>query len=108
LVEGEEFLACSYPSKLLLELEKDLEPFDSKLGMVVVFFVWCDNWYPAGYLLDKYGYMTVYDAGHFIGSKLSSIIREKEWYWPNARSDNIVEIQSRLPEVEIGDVDQAI
>jgi hypothetical protein len=38
LVEREEFLASFYPSKLLLGLEKNLEAFDSKLGMAVVFF----------------------------------------------------------------------
>jgi hypothetical protein len=42
-------------------------------------FLWCDNWHPTGYLLNKYEYMTVYDAGHSIGPKLSSIIRGREW-----------------------------
>jgi len=65
-------------------------------------FLWFDSWHPAGYLFDQYGYRTVYDAGSAIGPKLSSIIRNGEWYWPSARSNNLVEIQSRLPEVAIG------
>lgn len=36
---------------------------------------------------------------------MSSIIRHGEWYWPNAQSDSLVEIQSCLHEVGIGDVD---
>jgi hypothetical protein len=39
-----------------------------------------------------------------VGAKLSTIIRNGEWYWPYARSDRIVELQSKLPEVEIGDI----
>jgi len=45
------------------------------------------------------------DAGHSIGPKLSSIIRRGDWYWPHARLDALVEIQSRLPEIEIGEAD---
>lgn len=55
--------------------------------------------------MDKYGFRVVYDASCVIGPKLSSIIRDGEWYWPSARSDQIVEIQSRLPEMVIGSKD---
>ncbi|XP_062158862.1 uncharacterized protein LOC133866371 [Alnus glutinosa] len=65
-------------------------------------YIWFDSWQPEGYLFDRYGYRAVYDAGRAIGSKLSSIIRNGEWYWPSARSDNLVDIQSRFPEVAIG------
>jgi hypothetical protein len=54
---------------------------------------------------DRYGYRTVYDAGRDIVPKLSSIIRNGEWYWPSARSDNLVKIQSKLLEVAIGGED---
>jgi hypothetical protein len=39
---------------------------------------------------------------------LDSIIKNGSWYWPGARSDAIVAIQSHLPEVELGGLDQAI
>jgi hypothetical protein len=45
------------------------------------------------------------DAGHSIGPKLSSIIRRGDWYWPHARLDALVEIQSSLLEIEIGEAD---
>jgi len=48
---------------------------------------------------------TIYDAGHSIGPKLSSIIRNGEWLWKSARSDSLVEIQSRLPEIPIANAD---
>jgi len=50
----------------------------------------------------------LYDAGHSIGPKLSSIIRDGSWFWPTARSEVLVEIQSRLPEVILGEVDKPI
>lgn len=58
-----------------------------------------------GCLLDKYGHRVVYDAGSSVGAKLSTIIRNGEWYWPYARTDRLVELQSKLPEVEITNSD---
>jgi hypothetical protein len=55
--------------------------------------------------MDKYGFWTPYDAGCAIGPKLSTIILDGEWYWPSARSDKLVEIQSRLPEVVLANED---
>jgi hypothetical protein len=50
----------------------------------------------------------MYDAGHSIGPKLSSFIRDGSWFWPTTRSEVLVEIQSRLPEVILGEVDQPV
>lgn len=60
----------------------------------------------AGCLTDKYGFRISYDAaGCAIGPKLSTIIGDGEWNWPSARSYKLVEIQSRLPEVVLGNED---
>jgi hypothetical protein len=56
--------------------------------------------------LEKYGYRAMYDAGSHVDARVSSIIRNGEWYWPAARSDDIVQIQSRLPKIPIGETDQ--
>jgi hypothetical protein len=74
----------------------------SKLEMVGRFFLWYDVWHLEGCLFDKYGYRTIYDAGSSIGHKVSYIIRDGAWYWPSARSDFLVQIQSRLLEDSIG------
>jgi hypothetical protein len=50
----------------------------------------------------------VYDAGSAIGPKLSSIIKGWDWYWLCAKSEALVEIQSRLPEIDLGENDQAV
>jgi hypothetical protein len=50
----------------------------------------------------------VYDAGLAIGPKLSSTIRGGDWYWPCARSKALVDIQSRLPEIDLGEKDQVV
>jgi hypothetical protein len=76
-----------------------------KVGDGSSIFLWYDTWHPAGCLTEKYGFRTIYDAGHSIGPKLSSIIRNGEWLWKSARSDSLVEIQSRLPEIPIGNAD---
>jgi hypothetical protein len=68
-------------------------------------FLWLDVWHPDGCLLDNYGHRVVYDAGSSIGAKLSTIIRNGDWFWPAARPDHLVDLQSKLPEVEIGDYD---
>lgn len=64
--------------------------------------MWFDQWHPAGYLLDNFGFQAAYDSGISVGSKLSTIIRDCAWFWSYAPFDSIVEIQSRLPEVDIG------
>jgi len=61
-----------------------------------------------GYLFDKFGYRVIYDAGRNIGPRVSSIIRDGEWFWPNAKSEHLVLIHSRLHEIPIGGVDLPI
>jgi hypothetical protein len=57
-------------------------------------FLWLDHWHPAGYLLDRYGYIIVYDYGFFLNTKLVAVIKHGNWFWPSARSDTLVDIQS--------------
>jgi hypothetical protein len=76
-----------------------------KVGKGRNIFLWFDHWHPFGYLLDKFAYGVVYDLGFPLGAKLSTILKEGAWHWPFARSEEIVEIQSRLDEVIIGDAD---
>jgi hypothetical protein len=59
-------------------------------------------------LIDIYEQRVVYDASPSIGPKLSSIIRRGDWFWPHAGLEAIVEIQSKLPDIEIGKADQLV
>jgi hypothetical protein len=68
-------------------------------------FLWLDVWHPYGCLLDNYGHRVVHDAGNSVSAKLLTIIRNGDWYCSVARSDQLVELQSKLPEVEIGEYD---
>jgi hypothetical protein len=98
--------SCSWSWKQILKLREVAKRFlKFKVGDGNRIFLWLDVWNPHGCLLDKYGYRVVYDAGSSIGAKLSTIIRNGEWYWPYARSDRIVDIQSKRLEVEIGNSD---
>lgn len=59
-----------------------------------------------GVLYDQYGHRVVYDSGSKVGNKLSSVVREKMWCWPSTRSEDLVEIQSKIPKVKIENEDQ--
>jgi hypothetical protein len=69
------------------------------------FFFLFDCWHPAGYLLDTYGHRAVYDSSIPLESRLSTIIKYGDWFWMYARSNNIVDIQSRIPEIALGGYD---
>jgi hypothetical protein len=69
-------------------------------------FLWLDQWHPEGYLLDRYGYRLIYDSGFPLNSRLLAIIKEANWYWPAARSDALVAIQSQLHDVPISPLAQ--
>jgi hypothetical protein len=77
-----------------------------KVGDGSRIFFWHDKWHPACYLLDHYCPQTVHDSRINIDSKLSTIIKDGDW--PYARSNSLVEIQCRLPEVTISGIDLPI
>lgn len=47
-------------------------------------------------MLDKFGYRVIYDAHSRLDARLSSVIKDGEWFWGPARSDSLVEIRSKL------------
>lgn len=47
-------------------------------------------------------YRAIYDAQSHLNSRLSSVIRDGLWFWKPARSDALVEIQSKLFMVDFG------
>lgn len=67
--------------------------------------LWTDWWHPDGILLEKFGSSVVYDAHSKMDAKLSSVIREGNWLWAPARFDALVEFQSKLSLIEIGEKD---
>jgi hypothetical protein len=79
-----------------------------KVGNGIRVFLWFDHWHPAGYLLKKFGHRIVHDSSFHLRSKLEVAIKNGEWSWPTTRSDALVEIQSKLFEVELGDTDSAV
>jgi hypothetical protein len=43
-----------------------------------------------------------------VDAKLASVSLNGEWCWKPARSDNLVDIQRRLLEIQLGDSDKPI
>jgi hypothetical protein len=101
--------SCSWSLKKLLKVREFAQKsIRFSIGRDNRVFLWWDHWHPDGCLLEKYGYRAMYNAGSHVDARVSSIIRNGEWYWPAARSDQLVQIQSRLPEIPIGESDQPI
>jgi hypothetical protein len=48
--------------------------------------LWTDWWHPSGVLLDKFGYRVIYDAHSRLNARLSSVIRDSNWFWGPRRS----------------------
>jgi hypothetical protein len=65
--------------------------------------LWTDWWHPDGILLEKFGSRVVYDAHSKADAKLSSVIREGNWLWAPACFDALMEFQSKLSLIEIGE-----
>jgi len=70
--------------------------------------LWMDNWHPSGALVEKYGFRIVYDSQSRLDAKLDSVLKNGMWCWKPACSETLVEIQSRLLEVQHGDVERPI
>jgi hypothetical protein len=70
--------------------------------------LWLDFWHPVGILLEKYGFRTVYDAQSSVEARLSSAINDGERFGRPARSEALVDIQSRLTEIRLGHCDNPI
>jgi len=62
--------------------------------------MWLNNWHPYGILFDKYGFKIVYDSQSCLNAKLDSVLKNGMWCWRPARSEALVDIQSRLPDVK--------
>jgi hypothetical protein len=100
---------CPWSWRKILNLRSLAKQFlKFKIGDGSSIFLWYDYWHPSGRLIDTFGYRIVYDAGPSIGPMLSSIIKSRDWFWPHARLEAIVDIQSRLPEIDFGEVDQPV
>jgi len=70
--------------------------------------LWFDNWHPCGVLIDKFGYRVIYDSNSRMEAKLNFVMKQGKWCWKPARSEDLVTIQSSLPEVSLGAVDNPV
>lgn len=100
--------SCSWCWRKLLKLRVEANNFlRFDVGNGSNINLWTDWWHPSGVLLDKYGYRAIYDAQSHLNSRLSSVIRDGLWFWKPARSDALVEIQSKLFMVDFGVRDES-
>jgi hypothetical protein len=65
-------------------------------------------WHPDGILFQKYGHRVLYDAASHFDAKVDSVRRDKQWVWNAAKSDQLVDIQSKLGLIHLKDSDNAL
>jgi hypothetical protein len=100
---------CSLGWRKLLKLRSEARRLLSfVVGDGSNIFLWHDSWHPNGVLYQEYGHMIVYDAASSINAKVSSVLHNHEWCWRPARSEILVDIQSKLSLVQLGDSNKAI
>jgi hypothetical protein len=100
---------CSWCWRKLLRLRDIVKKFlRFEVGDGKNIHLLMDFWHPAGILLEKYGFRAVYDAQSSVEAKLSSVIRDGEWFWRPGRSEALVDIQTRLTEIRLGHCDKPI
>jgi hypothetical protein len=100
---------CSWCWRKLLKLRDIAKKFlRFEVGDGKNIHLWMDFWHPAGILLEKYGFRAVYDAQSSVEARLSSVIHDGEWFWRPARSEALVDIQTRLTEIKLGHCDNPI
>ena len=71
-------------------------------------FLWHDCWHPNGVLYQLYGHRIVLDVASSLCAKVSNVFQNKEWCWRLARSDDLVEVQSKLSLIHLREYDRAI
>ncbi len=71
-------------------------------------FLWHDCWHPNGVLYQPNGHRIVLDAASSLCAKVSSVLHNKEWCWRPARSDDLVEVQSKLSLIQLRESDRAV
>ena len=59
-------------------------------------------------LYNKYGHRAVYDAASKPDSKLSNVLRDGNWVWNLACSDDLVAIQSKLSLIRLVEEDRLL
>jgi len=100
---------CSWCWRRLLKLRNVARNFISfEVGDGQNIHLWFDNWHPCGVLIERYGFRVVYDASSGLNYKLSSVLSNGIWCWKPARSEDLVDIQSRLPKIPLGPVDNLV
>jgi hypothetical protein len=88
--------SCSWYWRKLLKLRVEANNFlRFDVGNGINIHLWTNWWHPVVY-------RAIYDSQSHLNSRLSSVIRDGLWFWKPARSDALVEIQSKLFMVDFG------
>ncbi|KAK3212632.1 hypothetical protein Dsin_017338 [Dipteronia sinensis] len=58
--------------------------------------LWFDNWHPDGPIHLKWSSRVIYDSGHPIKTKVSSIVHGDQWVWPCSMSIDLLEIKNHI------------
>jgi hypothetical protein len=70
--------------------------------------LWGDNWHPFGALFNRFGFRVIYDSNSRLYAKLDTVLKQGNWCWRPACSEDLIAIQSRLMDVPIGGIDEPV
>lgn len=94
---------CSWSLRRCLKLRDVAKRFlHFELGNGQQIHLWYDSWHPYGGFFDRYGYRIIHEARSNPEAKLCFVISNDNWNWFPDRSDQMVDIQSKLCLANVG------
>jgi hypothetical protein len=82
---------CSWSWRKLLNLRSFArEHLKFEVGPGHSIHLWHENWHPLGPLHEKFGLGIIYDSQSISEARVSSVIKNGEWFWKPAQSEDLV------------------
>lgn len=89
---------CSWTWRKILRMRNEVRPyFRTSIGNGHSTFLWFDYWLPIGPIHPLLGNGMILDAGLGRNEKVSTIINNGEWQWPDSHSLDINFLKSSIP-----------
>ena len=91
--------ACSWTWRKLLKLRDLIRPLIKfTIGDGAHTWLWFDNWLPSGPILPSLGERVIYDSALPRDARVAEIIRDGQWLWPVANSNELLTLKEAIPQ----------
>ena len=97
---------CSWTWRKLLKIRSLFRPhIRYMVGNGQLTWLWFDFWLPMGPIHPTMGDRVIYDSGLQRHAKVATIIRNGEWRWPLANSNELLTLKEAIPQEMIPHMD---